>query len=171
MYEHSADELLQILASGESLTPEGVTEVRIQIQKAPDDFASRLMLIGYLQHNIERAFCAPLYDQIAWFVQAFPEHPVLSNSSMRLIVHPKEHEYFERIRALWKSAVVHNPSALQILMNAGYQMLVNDCPRAEEYANQALQLAPEDSNAKQLAASVQKMKKVQSSTFLLKDGC
>ena len=140
MIEHDIDSLLEVLRSGRSLSEEDVNQLKQRVSGDPDDFKARLQLIGFARSHLDLTNCALLYEQISWFVSTSPDHPLMSNSFMRMEWHPQDSQSFDNIRSLWKSLIEREPGNLSLLVNAGYQMLINDCNLSEEYATRAREL-------------------------------
>ena len=121
---------------------ERASQLEQQLRDDPENQQVRADLLNYYGHNNMRP---ALVDSICWLIEHHPESPILGLDIAAIFSYrmpASDAADFERVRALWASAL--NPARIdpEILHNAARFFEISDVDKSIEIAKQLLRLDP-----------------------------
>ena len=141
----------QLMQEGSSLGPGAAQELEAQIEKNPEDLASRSKLIGYYYYQWmqpgEEAAKAGRRRHILWLIEHHPDSPVLNLAEVPIEEHGNslaDPEGYEQARQLWLAQREARKSDTLMLGNMAKFFQMTDKNLAESALLQAKVLQPQN---------------------------
>lgn len=132
-----------IAAQGISLTPDEATSLEAVLAKKPDDFETRLKLLGYYFAKQTPEAISKKQGHIIWIVKNKPDYPGGELIWPQLSLVPQiDGDVYDQVKQLWLDQVQKSPQNAVILRNAARYFKVSDAAISKDLFEKAKAIDP-----------------------------
>lgn len=157
MHPQSKRNITHLAVLGNGLSLREAKALESGLKADPDNLDSRVKLVGYYftRYQDTKAEAGVRKDHIIWLIRNMPENVFLSEPWTFIFLSEDLEHYAEYKKAWHEQTATQHEEIHTILANAANALSYSEADVALTLSAKALELAPEDSYCKKIAARIE----------------